>query len=395
MSIDKDALTKLIKARTGLLIDQPFFGALAMRLQLVENPKVKTLNVNGKIVNYNPKFINTLSNDLAKSAMAHEVMHCVLQHCGSEARGKQLKQLKWNRACDYVVNDILKQAGFKLGEGWLWDAQYVGMSADHVYKLLPDDPDDGQGQGPGQSGSTGAGGQPSAGGGGSGGQPGPLDEVLPGDPDPAIQAQDDADWKLATSQAANAAKAAGKLSSGLDQFIEKLQKNKVDWRAELRNFLVRSAKNDYAWQRPNRKMLAAGFVLPGMYSEEMGSIVIASDESGSVDDAISAAFAAEINAIKEDMRPEKLYLQHFDTEVRKVEEFGPDDPFEMRRYANGGTSFVTPIRAAEDMAQKPLCMVVLTDLYGPFPKNPPDFPVLWVCINDQVAPFGVTIPIEV
>lgn len=386
-SIDRDALVKLTKARTGLLIDQPFFGALAMRLELVETPGVKTLDVNGKIVRYNPKFINSLDSDLCKSALAHEVMHCVLNHCGTEARGKGLNPQKWNYATDYAVNGILKDAGFTIGKGWLHDAQYAGMSAEHIYKMIPDPPQDDQsGSGAGSPGPGGGGGGASA--------PGPLDEVLPGDPDPSVQAQEAADWKMAATQSANAAKAMGKLSSGLDQFVEKMNKNKVDWRAELRSFLVRAAKNDYAWQRPNRKMLAAGFILPGLFSEDMGAIVISSDESGSVDNAITAAFAAEIDAIKEDLRPEKIYLQHFDTDVRKVEEFGPDDPFEMRRYANGGTSFITPIAAAAAMDQKPMCQIILTDLYGPFPDDP-GHPVLWVCINEQVAPFGTTIPIEV
>ena len=378
MPLDQPAFVKMTKARTGLLIDQPFFGSLAMRLKLVEDPSAKTLNVNGEIVNYNPAFINTLTSDIAKSALAHEVMHCVLEHCGAGGRGLSLDPKKWNYAADYAVNDILKQSGFTLGADWLWDAQYSGMSAEHIYKLIPTPPPDGGG-GPGS-------GQP--------GQ-GPLDQVMAGNPDPSAQAQQAADWKLATAQAAQAAKAAGKLSAPLEQFVDRIQRNKVDWRAELRHFLVQAAKNDYAWQRPNRKMLAAGFVLPGLYSEDMGSIVVASDESGSVDVAITAAFAAEINAIKEDLRPEKLTLQHFDTQVVKVEEFGPDDHFEMKRFAFGGTCFREPIRVASEMVPPPMCMIVLTDLYGPFPTTPPEFPVLWVCINEQKAPFGDTLHIEV
>jgi predicted metal-dependent peptidase len=373
-TIDQPAFVKMTKARTGLLIDQPFFGSLAMRLKLIEEPGIKTLNVDGSIVRYNPTFINSLTSDLAKSALAHEVMHCVLEHCGASGRGINLDPKKWNYAADYAVNDILKKSGFVLGDGWLWDAQYSGMSAEHIYKLIPTPPPD-NGGGPG----TGS----------------PQDEVLPGSSDPSTQAQQAADWKLATAQAAQAAKAVGKLSQPLEQFVDKLQKNKVDWKAELRHFLVQAAKNDYAWQRPNRKMLAAGFVLPGLYSESMGQLVIASDESGSVDKAITAAFAAEINAIKEDLRPEKITLQHFDTQVVKVEEFGPDDEFEMKRFAYGGTCFREPIRVASEMEQAPMCMIILTDLYGPFPDTAPEFPVLWVCINELKAPFGTTLHIEV
>ncbi len=373
LTVNKAANDRLIRARSHLLLDHPFYGTLAMRLKFIETASVKTLSVDGKHVMYNPDFINSLpDNELVKSALAHEVMHCVLHHCGVDNRGIHLNPTKWNRAADYAVNEILKQSGFKLDESWLHDPAYVGMSAEHIYKMLPDGDD------------------------GSGNQPAPAqDEVLPGPSDPAIAAQEQADWQLATAQAAAAAKAVGKLSEGLERFVEKLKKNKVDWRSELRNFIQNIAKGDYAWNKPNRKMMAAGFILPGLYSEEVGGIAVLADESGSVDAAITAVFAAEIEAIKEDMRPEKITLMHFDTCTRKVEEFAPDDDFQMVRYCSGGTDFRGPLADVDNMSVQPMCAIVLTDLYGPFPQVPPNVPVLWVCINEQVAPFGVTIPIEV
>lgn len=368
---DKLAYDKMTKARTAMLIDQPFFGTLAMRLDMVQDASIKTLNVDGTTMRYNPAFINKLSNDLAKSAVAHEVMHCVLEHVGAAGRGINLSPKRWNFAADYADNDILKQSGFTLGDGWLWDAQFSNMSAEHIYKLIPEPPPDDNGAG------------------------GPQDEVLPGSPDPAMAAQQATDWKVATVQAANAAKAVGKLPEPLEKWVDKLLDNKVDWKAELRRFITQVSKNDYSWQRPNRKMLAAGFYLPGLHSETMGSIYIAADESGSVDEAITAAFGAEIEAIKEDLRPEKIVLAHFDSQVGKVEEFLPDDPFEMIRYCGGGTDFNPPIRYAEKMETPPMCAIILTDLYGPFPADPPGFPVLWVSINEQKAPWGETLHIEV
>jgi predicted metal-dependent peptidase len=142
-------------------------------------------------------------------------------------------------------------------------------------------------------------------------------------------------------------------------------------------------------------MQAAGYFLPGLYSEEMGPIFIASDESGSVSQKVVEAFAAEIAAIQEDLRPEKIVLAHFAVNVAKIEEFGPDDHFEMKRFANGGTDFRPVMHKAERMATQPCAMVYLTDLYGPFPETPPGFPVLWVSITpDNIAPFGETLHID-
>lgn len=370
--IDQDALDKMTKARTGLLIDQPFFGTLAMRLKMVQDASIPTLNVNGEVMKYNPTFVKSLDNDICKSAVAHEVMHCVLEHVGATGRGISLNPKKWNYAADYAANDILKDSGFKLGDGWLWDAAYKGLSAEHIYSMIPDPPPgDGSGNG------------------------GPQDEIVPGEPDPAMASAQAADWKVATVQAANAAKAVGKLPEALEQFVDQITQNKVDWRAELRQFINQIAKNDYAWQRPNRKMLAAGFILPGLFSEDCGRIAVYSDESGSVDNAILAAFGAEIRAIQEDLRPEKIVVGHFDTVVSKVEEFGPEDPFELTRYSRGGTDFRPVIEHAENMQDRPMCTIVLTDLYGPFPTEPSSIPTLWVSVSKQTAPWGHTIHIEV
>lgn len=376
---DQKALDALTKARTALIIDQPFFGTLAMRLKLVEDRGIGTLATEGKHIIYNPDFINSLPQKIVQSALAHEVFHCVLDHVGATGRGIGLNPEKWNWAADYVTNDMLVQAGLELGEGWLHDPQYRGMTAEQIYKMIPNPPSNG-----------GGGGAPNK------NNPGPIDQLQAGSPDPAMQQMQAVEWKVAATQAANAAKAVGKLHGSLEAFVDKLNQSKVDWREQLRRFIQTAAKNDYSWQRLNRKMQAAGYHLPGLYSEEMGRLVVASDESGSISDKIRAAFGAEVNAIKEDLRPEKLTLAHFAVDVGKVEEFGPDDPFEMKTYCYGGTDFRPVMDFASNLAPQPLCMVYLTDLYGPFPDVPPDFPVLWVSITpDLEAPFGETIYIDV
>lgn len=369
------ALMKMTKARTALLIEQPFFGTLAMRLKLVvdNSPKCPTLYVDGKVIGYNEKFVEGLPHPVVMSAIGHEVMHCVLDHVGEESRGRALDPDKFNRAGDYVINAMLKSAGMTIGDGWLYDPAFAGMTTEQVYKLLPDMP-----------------------GGGGAGQPGgPLDQVRSGPKDPAMAQQAATDWKVASIQAANAAAAVGKLHGDLERFVDKMKENKVDWREQLRRFMLNVSKDDYSWARPNRKMLAAGYYLPGLHNESMGPIYVAPDESGSVADKILAAFGAEIEAIRQDMRPSKVTVGHFAVNVGAVDEFLPDDDFALVRKCNGGTDFRPVMEHAESLAEKPICMIYLTDLYGPFPKDPPPFPVLWVCINKQVAPFGETIHIDI
>ena len=39
---DKAAAVVMTRARIALLLDEPFFGALAMRLNLIQNPNIPT-----------------------------------------------------------------------------------------------------------------------------------------------------------------------------------------------------------------------------------------------------------------------------------------------------------------------------------------------------------------
>ena len=57
----KNIPDKLIKARMNLLFDQPFFGTLAMRLQIEEkqNMWMPTMAVDGVHMFYDPKFVET------------------------------------------------------------------------------------------------------------------------------------------------------------------------------------------------------------------------------------------------------------------------------------------------------------------------------------------------
>lgn len=360
--MNEQAKTALIRARTQLLLEHPFFGALALRLRLVEDESVRTLAVDGKSMFYNPTYVLNLEPAVQIAAVAHEVMHCVLDHM-SRLNGRQHN--RWNRACDFAVNPLLKEAGMELGKGWLYEASLAGKSADEIYNLLPPD-EDGDGD-PGQ------------------------DDIRAGAADP----QQKVDWQIAASQAAAVAAAAGKLPGYMERFLDELGKPQVNWREQLRNFTTAAAKNDFSWSRPQRHMLPYGVVLPGLYSESMGLCVAVSDDSGSVSNAILNALATEIDSIAAIAMPERLIHISCDAEINHVGEFGPGDTFKMVSKGGGGTDFRPPFAYVEEQGLKPACLIYLTDGYGPFPKLPPPYPVLWVMATDVIPPWGEYVRIEV
>lgn len=363
--MNQDVVKQLIRARTALILDQPFFGMLALRLKLVEKNEIKTLAVDGKHVFYNADFVKSLSPSLTKSALAHEVGHCIFDHLGR--RGARNPR-KWNCAGDYVINDTIQSAGFELGTSWLHNAAFAGMGADHVYSLLPDDED------------------------GEGGGGDPLDEMI--DATGSDVECNAVDWKIATLQAAAAAKAMGKLHASLSRFVDELTAVKVDWRERLRRFVTENSRDDYSWLRPNRHFIMQGLYLPSLYSENMGEIVVAIDTSGSIDQPTLNAFGAEIKAIVGGARPKKTTVIYCDAAVNHVDTFEPNDELHFDMHGGGGTNFCPPFEYVAENGLKPVCFVYLTDGYGPFPSAP-EFPTLWCCTTEVVAPFGETVPIEV
>jgi predicted metal-dependent peptidase len=108
--MNEDVAKILLRTRAQLLINMPFFGQLALRLKLVEDPSIPTLATNGYLVKYNPQFIEGLPPDQRRTAIAHEVGHCIFAHIGR--RGARNPQ-KWNIAGDHVINLMLEEAAWR------------------------------------------------------------------------------------------------------------------------------------------------------------------------------------------------------------------------------------------------------------------------------------------
>lgn len=361
--MNQKARDQLTNARTSLLLDHFFFGRLAVYLEFVEEPECKTLAVDGKHIFYNPEFVLSLSRELTKSAIVHEVMHCVFTHMSR--RGTRAPR-KWNMAGDYAINDIIKTAGFPLDKGWLHSAAYVGMGAEHIYDLLPDD------------------------GGGD-----PQDEVRDTAPDDAERKNMAMDWQIAVGQAAQAAKSQSKLPKGLERLVGDLTNPKVPWREVLQRFITQISKDDYTWSRPNKKFLSQGWYMPSLYSESMGEIAVAIDTSGSIDEPTLNAFGSEIKAIVAQTRPTNVVVIYCDADVNHVDEYKPGEDMRFVAHGGGGTDFRPVFKLIKTRATPPVALVYLTDMYGPFPDQESDYPVLWCATSDVVGPFGETLKIEV
>ncbi|MHB0991687.1 MAG: vWA domain-containing protein [Burkholderiales bacterium] len=357
------AMQAMSAARRALVLDNPFFGVLCLKLEMIEDNNRDTMATDGKCLYFNAEFVQSLTQQERVGVVAHEVLHCANGHIWR--RGSRDGQ-KWNHACDYAINPIVVKAGMVLPEGALFKASFEGKSAEEIYVLLENEEPSSE---------------PSCG------------EVVDCPPDDLPERQ--ADWSSAVLAAAKHAESAGKLPDGIDRLVERIKNPPQDWRSILRKFVQQSAMTDYSWKQPNGRYLHAGIYMPKLQAEAMGMLVVAVDTSGSIDEVILGQFEKEIDSISLEMRPEKIIVVYCDSDVRGTEEFLADDLVSLTPKGGGGTDFRPVFKWVENEGITPACLVYLTDMLGKFPEYPPDYPVLWGdTYGRKQAPWGETVIIE-
>lgn len=418
---------KLSRARTQLVLNQPFFGTLCLRLQLVSTASFPTMATDGRRLVYNPAFVEKLTAAELEGVLAHEVMHCALaHHCRRGERDAQL----WNQAADYAINLILIGNGMTLPKDALIDLAFADQAAEEIYaELRKRGQDSNPFPGPSPSSAQSVGGgtgadarshiaenaqpmqapsQPSL-------QhpqlPGPgerpmrarqggFGEVLDavgedeGAPSAAELSRQMQEWAIHGEQALFSAKACGRKPEGIERPLEQARQSEHDWRAILREFIAATDPSDYRWTPPNRRFISSGLYLPSIERSGVGEIVIVVDTSGSIGAEELEQFAGEINAITCETQPELIRVVYCDAAVQAAEEFRPSEPIKLAPKGGGGTDFVPPFRWVEENGIEPKCLIYLTDLCcQSFPERP-DYPVLWVTGSRKIPPFGEALRIN-
>lgn len=401
--VDAEARERLVTARVGLLLKQPFFGNLATRLQLTNADEwCPTAATDGRKFYYNSRFIMMLEDEKeCEFLFGHEVLHAVYEHIGRRVDNEHEAQLS-NIAADYCVNGDLVQA--KVGRmittvPCLHETKYYGWSYEQVYKDLYDNAekidiselaqqmldehleneqstvDKGEGQG----------------------SDGDKDKEDGKDKRPTISENELKDIKDELKEAlVNAAKqaGAGKLPNGVKRILSDITEPKMNWRELLRQQLESTIKSDYSWARPSRRSWHMDAVMPGMKNDEMIDICVALDMSGSISDAMARDFLGEIKGITEEFQNFKLHVFSFDTEVYNAQDFSSDNLDDVLDYepkGGGGTDFMAMFNYLKDEQIEPKRLVVFTDGYPWDTWGDPNYcETVWIIhSNDNpTPPFG-------
>ncbi len=369
-----EAAQLLAAARTRLILDQPFLGALVLRLPLVAaDPRwCRTAASDARRLYYNPRWIESLSASQVQFALAHEALHCALGHfarCGHRVRSR------WDLACDFAINPLLLEQGLSPPPNAAVLDLYAGMAAEEIYPCLSDDLDqetldqhlygESGGQGGGESG-----------------------ERAPAPPAADEMERLAQQWQRHLAAAAQRAQEAGKLGGALSRLVTGALQAELPWRTLLAQYLSATARHDYSYARPSRR--EGEMILPSPRSAQ-AELCVALDVSGSVADAELAQFVAEVDAIRGAL-PARVKLFACDAELAPGSPwlFEPwqqlTPPGELK--GGGGTDFAPVFDWIAREGVPPDALLYFTDAQGVFPPAAPDYPVLWLVKGRATVPWG-------
>ena len=424
---------RVIRARSDMVADEPFFGVLALRLTLKDDPTCTALWSDGATLGYNPVYVDRITDVELRGLVAATVFKVVAGH---PWRQDSREGVRWNKACALVTHASVVQAGFRLPADAILDPEFDGKSAEFVYQQLPPEPeqperpaqreqtpqkpdpsDEGgevavgganEGDDEGQQtagagaveddgGDCGAGSGAPAGAGASDGGPRPelLSEIRPA-PEDTPQLEDE--WKQA---AYDATFMQGDLPGGVLQTVDDIQKSRVDWRSATWSFFRAASGRGgrSTLTRVNTRYAASGLLLPGRRKRQMKAMVVVRDTSMSMNQYLGL-LNGELVDIIDSLKPEAVYVLDVDAAVQRVQTVLDADDTELVRdmVGGGGTDFRPAFQWVEGEDVEVACLVYLTDLIGYFPDEAPHYPVLWAVPEGsngrREPPFGDMVELE-
>ena len=365
-----DCQAALSKAKIRLMgtPDSVFFMTLCFSLKHIFDDRIPTACAGGMTVRYNPRFFMSLTPAEQVFLMLHETMHIAYLHSLRFQPG--MDHDRANIAMDHVINLQLKAAGFTMPAMGHADPQYIGMCWEDVYKLLPKEA-----------------GKPQ------------MQDVQPGVGDgegPSMSAEDltrevqDALVRASIQSAASGDKP-GTIPGDIQIFLNGLLNPKLPWQRILQKYLTQFTKNDYTFKKPNRRFFPK-FHLPSMWGEKLMDMAIAVDISGSVSDEDFHVFVSEIASIFRMMKPNKISLIQFDTELKSVDEVHSIQELMAVKFTGRGGTAIEPVLEWANV-EKPQLLMVFSDGEFGFRGIETKSTTLWMIHNNEKfsPPFGKVI----
>tara|TARA_R110000765_G_scaffold271943_3_gene370718 strand:+ start:829 stop:2226 length:1398 start_codon:yes stop_codon:yes gene_type:complete len=449
-SVKADINRSLKQARTTVFSKHPHYALLMMRLSDVivragnyAGKSLPTAATDGTSIYVNAEWYRSLPRKSKFPLFLHEVLHNVLGH---SYRRKGRRQNIWNRACDYVINSILKEMGYSIPE-WLHDEKYKGMSEERVYAALVNDdedkseePEDEEAGEPEEGDSPeepeeGQGGEPEE---GTGDEAGDSENEKPSkklDTEDYSPEEDDYGaagqiWDPTTPEGNPLSdkemdEAMNKVSDDLVEAemisktsgrgfeprgrraMERITRPKINWKSYMNRWVsMRGQVSGRSWGKLDRRSLQRGTFRPGVIREGLDWLVIAVDISSSISMDEFIAFMEHLDKLREDVKITRLTVLPFNEIVvqSQIIELKSSDPTPKTLATGGGTCFSPIFNWVDRQTGRPDGVIVFTDLCSTDFGTPPTCSVLWASTDEiytgidgwysNVPPFGDTMQID-
>jgi predicted metal-dependent peptidase len=365
---------RILKAKIEIMTKSVFISTICLSVKHTIRDDIPTAQTNGLSIEYGSEFINKLSAPELAGLMAHECWHIAYQHL--PRRGTRDPYM-WNVAGDYVINNMLLAANFSLPPKGLVDPKYgPEWSTDAIYEdLMKNDKEFDFGNVV-----LDIIGEP------AGGSAGQTDKEL------ADQHTQIVDILVkAHTQSKMAGKDAGEVPQEISRVIDKLINPKIPWPVILQRFLHARVKEEYSWNRKNRRYKT---YMPSLHSYGLGHLIWAIDTSGSQDDDDLRGTLSEIKSVQDMLRPESLTILDCDSKIHNIYSVDHNVDILSLKFSGGGGTRFKPV--FDYVAEHPAdALVYFTDLYGESELPEVDFPVLWICNSTHApSPIGETVYID-
>ncbi len=374
---------KISQAKAKLLLEYPYFGTVASRLELIPNDDIESFKSDGTKLEYNSDFFNEIELSEMEFVFANGAMHASLLH---DNRKNNRSGWLWQLATDYAINDMLVENGLDRPHQAHYSKRFSGLYAEQIYAELKDDilrdeleyeADD-------------------------------LDDVQNNDNEQKqerdtqkISHDETLQEQLFEEFAKSVLEAEiqkDELPQSIERFFDIEIAGTIDWRNELKVAIERFHKDDYTLLPPSKKFLYMGIYLPSCVSETF-RLVIAVDSSGSIDESLLRTFLNEIDFLMLSVQNYQIDLLVCDEKIQAHTVFYKGETLasffgQTKVKGGGGTDFRTVFEFVATELSDTKLLLYFTDLEGIFPQNEPNYSVKWVSEKKGDIPFGELLLLE-
>jgi len=383
---------RLQKAVSDIMMNDKYIalaGLLAIGSRSVRDD-IPTACTNGRDEKYGRGFCDGLNDPELRFLVLHENYHKLARHLHIYYHLHKIDPVVANMACDFWINDKLveenKDDKFATMTGGLamgcYNEKYKDMSVTQIFNALLEEKQGGQGD--------------------------PWDFPNPFDTHEWEDAQE-----LSTEEQEELAKdiddvirqgdiVAGKMGSGGNRTLEDFLQPQVNWREVMREFITDTcAGGDFStYNKPNRRYLHLDIIMPSGVSERVEELVLAIDTSGSIGQRALTTFLSEVKAICDTVKPSRVRILYWDTQVCRDEVYEMDDLDKLAQSTKpsggGGTEVECVPQYMAEHGIKPQATIIFTDGYLGGSWGQWSCPTLWVVLDNKnaTATVGKTLHVE-